>query len=75
MLPKLILHKYISLDGSLINFDVNMELYYQITSEYKPNAHLIGSNTIKTDIKLYGSTPSEEKKDFNKPDRDKKIPY
>ena len=75
MIPKIILHNSISLDGSLINFDVNMELHYQIASKYNPDAHLIGSNTIKTGIEMYGSTPPEEKKDYNKPDRDDNLPY
>lgn len=75
MLPYIILHNSISLDGSLLNFDVNMELHYRIAGKYKPDAHLIGSNTIKTGIELYGTAPPEEKKDFKKPSRDKKLPY
>lgn len=75
MLPRVIVHNSISLDGSLINFDVDMELHYQLASRYKPDAHLIGSNTIKIGIDLYGSSPPEEKKDFRKPDRDKNLPY
>ena len=75
MMPKVILHNSISLDGSLINFNVNMELHYQIAGKYKPNAHLIGSNTIKTGVELYGNSPPEEKKDFIKPDRNEKLPY
>ena len=75
MEPNIIIHNSISLDGSLINFDVNMELHYQIAGNYKPDAHLIGSNTIKSGIELYGSSPPEEKIDFNKPERDEKLPY
>ncbi len=75
MLPRVIVHNSISLDGSLINFDVDMEIHYQLASRYKPDAHLIGSNTIKIGIDLYGISPSEEKKDFRKPDRDKNLPY
>jgi 2,5-diamino-6-(ribosylamino)-4(3H)-pyrimidinone 5'-phosphate reductase len=75
MLPKIILHNSISLDGSLMNFNVNMELHYQIAGSFKPDAHLIGSNTIKTGIELYGSSPPEEKKDFVKPKRDEKLPF
>lgn len=75
MLPKIILHNSISLDGSLTNFEVNMELHYKIAGKYKPDAHLIGSNTIKTGIELYGNTPQEEKNDFHKPDRSDKLPY
>ena len=75
MLPEIILHNSISLDGSLTNFDVNMELHYRIASTYKPDAHLIGSNTIKAGIELYGDSPLEEKMDFNRSERDKKLPY
>lgn len=75
MIPNIILHNSISLDGSLTNFDVNMELHYQIAGKYKPDAHLIGSKTIKTGIALYGNAPPEEKNDFNKPGRDQNLPY
>jgi 2,5-diamino-6-(ribosylamino)-4(3H)-pyrimidinone 5'-phosphate reductase len=75
MLPKIILHNSISLDGSLANFNVNMELHYQIAGNFKPDAHLIGSNTIKTGIELYGSSPAEVENDFDKPERDEKLPF
>ena len=75
MIPRVIIHNSISLDGSLTNFNVNMELHYQIAGKYKPDAHLIGSNTIKTGIELYGNATLEEKKDFKKPDRDENLPY
>lgn len=76
MLPKVILHNSISLDGSLTDFEPNMKLHYQIAGEYGPDAHLIGSNTIKTGIQLYGDgVPREEKKDFEKQERNKNLPY
>jgi 2,5-diamino-6-(ribosylamino)-4(3H)-pyrimidinone 5'-phosphate reductase len=75
MLPKTILHNSISLDGSLTNFDVNMELHYKIAGSFKPNSHLIGSNTIKTGLELYGEARKEEKKDFKKPARAVNLPY
>ena len=75
MLPNIILHNSIGLDGSLTDFDVNMELHYQIAGKFKPDAHLIGSNTIKVGIELYGNALPEEKNDFIKPQRDKKLPY
>jgi 2,5-diamino-6-(ribosylamino)-4(3H)-pyrimidinone 5'-phosphate reductase len=52
-----------------------MGLHYQIAGKYKPDAHLIGSNTIKTGVDLYGSSPPEEKDDFNKPKREDTLPY
>ena len=60
MESKIILHNSISLDGSLLNFDVNMQLHYQIAGGYKPDAHLIGSNTIKMGIELYGNRSKEQ---------------
>ncbi len=75
MLPYIISHNSISLDGSLTNFEVNMDLHYQIAGKYKPDAHLIGSNTIKTGIEQYGIAHPEDKKDFKKPIRDNKLPY
>ena len=52
-----------------------MGLHYEIAGRYKPDAHLIGSNTIKTGIELYSNAPPEERNDFNKPDGDNKLPY
>lgn len=76
MLPKIIIHNSISIDGSLTHFEPNMGLHYQIAGSYKPDAHLIGSNTIKKGIELYGDgVPKEEKKDFEKQKRDKDLPY
>jgi 2,5-diamino-6-(ribosylamino)-4(3H)-pyrimidinone 5'-phosphate reductase len=75
MLPRVIVHNSVSLDGSLINFDVDMKLHYQLASRNKPDAHLIGSNTIKIGIDLYGNSPPEARKDFKKPNRDKNLPY
>lgn len=75
MRPKVILHNSISLDGSLTSFEPNMQLHYQIAGCYKADAHLIGSNTIKTAIELFGEgVPPEEASDFQKPKRDKKLP-
>lgn len=75
-LPKIIIHNSISIDGSLTNFEPNMSLHYQIAGYYKPDVHLIGSNTIKKGIELYeDDIPREEKKDFEKQDRSKILPY
>jgi 2,5-diamino-6-(ribosylamino)-4(3H)-pyrimidinone 5'-phosphate reductase len=76
MHPRIILHNSISIDGSLTGFDVNMGLHYQVAGEYEPDAHLIGSNTIKTGIEVYGDgVPPEESDDFEKPERDEGLPY
>ena len=76
MLPKVIIHNSVSLDGSLTDFEPNMALHYQIAGNYKPDAHLIGSNTVKVGTELYGEgVPPEEKKDFEKPKRAGSLPY
>lgn len=76
MLPKVIVHNSISLDGSLTGFEVSMAVHYRIAAEYKPDAHLIGSNTIEKGLQLYeyGILP-EEKGDFEKSDKDYSLPY
>jgi len=71
---QIVLHNSISLDGSLTNFDIDMGQHYQIAGEYKADANLIGSNTIKTGVELYGERPPEESTDFKKPERDKNLP-
>ncbi|UCE98284.1 MAG: RibD family protein [Dehalococcoidia bacterium] len=74
--PKLIMHNSISLDGSFTDFEVNMELHYQIAGKFKADANLIGSNTIKIGIEIYsGDLPPENETDFQKPDRDTSLPY
>lgn len=76
MLPKVIIHNSISLDGSLTNFEADLGLHYKIAAGYKPGAHLIGSNTIREGTKLYGGgVPKEEEQDFKKPERSPKLPY
>jgi len=76
MLPKIIIHNSISIDGSLTNFEPNMGLHYQIAGKYKPDVHLIGSNTIKEGVELYGNDVlQEEKKDFEKQQRNEGLPY
>lgn len=75
MLPKIIIHNSISLDGSLLGFDVNMGVHYQIAGNYKPDAHLIGSKTVTAGFEMFGAPPPEEKNDFKKPEKNKHLPY
>ncbi|MFC2012441.1 dihydrofolate reductase family protein [Chloroflexota bacterium] len=75
-ITKVIMHNSISLDGSFTDFEVNMELHYEIASRYKADANLIGSNTIVTGIEIYGGEiPPENEADFKKPDRLAALPY
>ena len=74
-MPKVIIHNSISVDGSLSSFEPNMELHYELAGRYKPDIHLIGSNTITAGIELYGDgVPLEESTDFEKPKRNKNLP-
>ena len=73
---KTIMHNSISLDGSFINFDVDMGLHYQLANRLKADAHLIGSDTVTAGIELYGGeTPLEKESDFVKPERATGLPY
>jgi 2,5-diamino-6-(ribosylamino)-4(3H)-pyrimidinone 5'-phosphate reductase len=73
---KVIMHNSISLDGSFTDFEVNMGLHYQIAGKYNADANLIGSNTIKTGIEIYGGEiPPEKEADFTKPERNMALPY
>ena len=72
---KVILHSSISLNGSILGFDVDMEKHYEIVGSYKADIHLIGSNTVKAGIKMFcPQIPKEEKTDFIKPKRNRDLP-
>ncbi|MFH1351983.1 MAG: RibD family protein [bacterium] len=74
--PKVIIHSSISLDGSLLGFEVDMQQHYHIAGSYKADIHLIGSNTIKAGIEMFcPKIPKEIKSDFVKPERDKNLPF
>ena len=76
MLPKVIVHNSLSLDGSLTGFEPNMGLHYQIAGSYKPVVHLIGSETAKIGLELFGDGfVHEHVSDFVKPKRDKSLPF
>jgi 2,5-diamino-6-(ribosylamino)-4(3H)-pyrimidinone 5'-phosphate reductase len=68
------MHNSVSLDGSFINFDVDMGLHYQLAARFKADAHLIGSETVRAGGELYGMPPEKET-DFKKPERDAGLPY
>lgn len=75
-ITKVIMHNSLSLGGSFTDFEVNMGLHYQIGGRYKADANLIGSNTIKTGIEIYGGEiPPENEADFTKPDRGAALLY
>lgn len=64
MLPRVIMHNEISVDGSIKGFDVDLATYYRLAIGYKPDVVLVGSITAKSAInKVY----PEKKADFKKP--------
>ncbi|KYK20836.1 5-amino-6-(5-phosphoribosylamino)uracil reductase [Thermoplasmatales archaeon SG8-52-4] len=68
MLPKIIIHNVVSLNGSLTGFDPNIEKYYEIARTYKHDAVLVGSNTAKAGLEMfYDKITPEKKSDFKKP--------
>jgi 2,5-diamino-6-(ribosylamino)-4(3H)-pyrimidinone 5'-phosphate reductase len=70
------MHNSVSLDGSFINFNVDMGLHYQLGGRLMADAHLIGSHTIRAGIDLFeGEIPSEKESDFVKPERAAGLPY
>jgi 2,5-diamino-6-(ribosylamino)-4(3H)-pyrimidinone 5'-phosphate reductase len=76
MKPDIIIHNSISLDGSLTGFMPDMELHYKIAGGYKPDAHLIGSETIIKGIDLFGEgVPEEMPEDFISPEREPALPW
>ncbi len=71
MLPKVIIHNSVSLDGSLVSFEVNMPLHYRIAGGFKADMHLVGSDTVKTGMELFVERiPPERAADFKKPDKE-----
>jgi 2,5-diamino-6-(ribosylamino)-4(3H)-pyrimidinone 5'-phosphate reductase len=69
MIPKLIIHNSVSLDGSTTGFEANLDVHYKILSRYQPDAMIVGSNTAKTGTQFFcEKIPPEEKSDFKKPE-------
>jgi 2,5-diamino-6-(ribosylamino)-4(3H)-pyrimidinone 5'-phosphate reductase len=76
MLPSVVLHNSVSLDGSLTGFEPELALHYRIAAGYRPEATLIGSRTVLTGIEFFGEgVPREEPRDFERPERDGSLPY
>jgi len=46
MLPNVILHTAMSLDGRITNFPADLDLYYGLAAQWNPDAILFGSGTI-----------------------------
>jgi len=76
MKQEIIIHNSVSIDGSLTGFMPDMGLHYKIAGGYKPQAHLIGADTVIAGNEMFGEgIPEELPSDFVKPDRDTSLPW
>lgn len=66
MLPKVIIHNAVSVDGRIDNFDVDMGLYYELARTWKEDATLVGSNTILK-AEEWEKVPDEDESVFEPP--------
>ena len=46
MLPRVILHTAMSLDGRITNFPADLDIYYALAARWNPDAVLFGSETV-----------------------------
>jgi hypothetical protein len=73
---EIIIHNSISIDGSLTGFMPDMGLHYKIAGDYKPDAHLIGADTVIRGNEMFGGEiPDEAPSDFLKPERPDYLPW
>jgi len=64
MLPKIIIHNAVSVDGRIDWFQADIEKFYDLTSEWNEDATLAGSDTL---IAAYSDRTEEENMDsFNR---------
>lgn len=65
MMPDVILHSALSLDGRITNFPADLELYYTLAAQWNPDAVLFGSSTILSAPTL--EVPAEHRAMFTPP--------
>ena len=76
MKSEIIIHNSVSIDGSLTGFMPDMAIHYKIAGDYKPDAHLIGSQTIIAGNEMFGEgIPEEVPADFEQPERSDSLPW
>ncbi|HOW45453.1 MAG TPA: dihydrofolate reductase family protein [Candidatus Aminicenantes bacterium] len=72
---KVIMHNSVSLDGSLLEFAVDMAAHYRIARSFRAGIHLIGSNTALAGLKMFHKRlPPEQEKDLRRPKASAKLP-
>lgn len=67
MLPRVILHNAVSLDGRIDGFPVDLQQYYTLAATWKEDATLAGSETF---LKAAGIAPPEDESAFIPPETD-----
>lgn len=68
MLPRVIMHNTVSLDGAINDFEIDIGLHYELAGKIRADAHLVGSETAKTGVETFTEkVPIEEPSDFTKP--------
>ena len=67
MRPVTILHNSVSLDGSVVGFEVDMATHYRLAGSFGAEAHLVGSSTALTGIEQFGGLRSEVEADRRRP--------
>jgi 2,5-diamino-6-(ribosylamino)-4(3H)-pyrimidinone 5'-phosphate reductase len=69
MLPKIIIHNAQSLDGRIDWFTPDVGLYYEIATQFKEDATLVGSETILNPYEEV-DIPEEDESAFEMPEKD-----
>ena len=64
MLPRVILHNAVSLDGRIDGFPIDLQQYYELIAAWKEDATLAGSETF---LKAASEAPSEDESAFVSP--------
>jgi len=64
LIPRVVLHNQVSVDGRIDWFNIDIALYYELTSQWEVDAHLAGSNTIYDPEE---KIPDEDEEVFNTP--------
>lgn len=68
MLPRVILHNAVSVDGRIDWFTADVELFYELVSGWKEDATLAGSETL---LKAYQDAQEESEDDSEAPEKGK----
>lgn len=75
MKPEVIIHNSISLDGRVTGFEANLGLHYGIVNGYSADFYMVGSNTAKAGVALFGGVPVETGDDYKKPEKEGNLSY